>query len=153
VTIFHAYRAVDSTMECINDWRVDSRNAHGPRGNTARIYIRCPHDDSERSPSGYVITRMLAGFDQGRPWNGNWPLEWEGIQEFRLFIAGLFRQGYLNVPAFVPIVDNDMRGWLNPHGEMVSGMYPAPQFRREPGFYRRQGPSNIMMNPCKSYSF
>jgi hypothetical protein len=84
MSFFHAHRVANSNNPADyarGSWRVDGTNANSGFGNTARIIIRCPHDHTEQSPRGRMITRVLAGHDEGRPWNGNWPhMDWPGIK-------------------------------------------------------------------------
>ncbi|KAF2030455.1 hypothetical protein EK21DRAFT_88962 [Setomelanomma holmii] len=76
---------------------------------------------------------MMAGYDPygTRPWHGNWPrVPWWGLRDFRNLINNLLNQGYLNTPAFQPIVAGPMRNTHNVHGEINAGTYPSPQIQR-----------------------
>jgi hypothetical protein len=92
ITAYHGHRAVDGqTFPGTDTWRVDFRGANGGQGNTARLIIHCPHDDSERSSGGRVITRMFTGYDLDgtRPWHGEWDFAWPGLQDLRLVVRNV----------------------------------------------------------------
>jgi hypothetical protein len=143
--MFHGYRAIDSSTDRIHGWRVDDRGSHGVHGNTARTVIRCPWNSDEQSPFGRTITRMLVGFDNYLPWEPRF----DDFRAFRILLADLYEQGYLNYPGFQPILREGMRGRTNVYGEVTAGSYPHPQFRQPPGYYPRQGDPNLLTEPCK----
>jgi hypothetical protein len=110
MTAFHGFRAVDNNdIHNLNGWRVDGRDPDGGWGNTARTVIRCPYDNSEQRLNGqgrsHTVTRMLAGYDiydpHDRLLTGN---DRAGVLAFRHFINDLWRQGYLNTAALMPLM-------------------------------------------------
>jgi hypothetical protein len=155
MSFFHAHRVANSNNPADyarGSWRVDGTNANSGFGNTARIIIRCPHDHTEQSPRGITITRMLAGHDEGRPWNGNWPhMDWPGIKLFRNFTNDLWAAGYLSIAGFNPLWQFNQRGVGNMHGEIPAGMRPLPQFRPDEVRCTMSRSLTINENPCERF--
>jgi hypothetical protein len=152
MTIFHAHHTVEgNSQNGVRGWEVDGRNANSRQGGTVWTYIRCPWDHTELGPTGYTITRMLVGHDEGRPWLWISPSDtWAFIPEIRRFVDRKFTTGYLNTGGLMPIMPADRQGIISDHGEIPAGPLSNPQFqRRLPPWNDRQQPNDMTRTPCK----
>ncbi|KAH4091915.1 hypothetical protein HBH70_123340 [Parastagonospora nodorum] len=149
VSFYHGNRAINSNTPGVHGapgWRVDWRGANSGLGNTARIIIRCPHDDSEQSPiRGRTITRMLAGYDVPR--NGNWPDRWPGLGRFTTLLDSLWATGILNIGGLNSLRQDNQIGLTNEYGEIPAGMLPYPQFRRPLPQNQMPPQPNLLITP------
>jgi hypothetical protein len=152
MTVFHAYRASTSSSPSIPDWRVDWRGAESGRGNTARLVVRCPHNDdgSERTVPGVTIARMMAGYDLNNEANGYWaPDHHEGIRPFRDFISRLYQDGYFNSPGLAPIIPPGDQRALSVHNELIPSIDTDNQYVNPYAQPQYVGPASIWAQPRK----
>ena len=130
---------------------MDWRHAGSGRGNTARLIIRCPHndDDTERTATDPTIARMMAGYDSNNEANRFWPPDRHlGIRPFRDSIARLYIEGYFNSPGIAPIIPR-IQLVPNAHSELTPRNGPHNQFvdpRTQP---QSVSPPDIWIRPCK----
>lgn len=118
-------------------------------GNEERLIIRCPYDNSERTSTGYTISRILTGADMV-PSQSFWPPD-RGLDGMRQFLETLHRQGYLSTPGMLPLLQPGHRQVNYYQEPMVTyPPQPWPQFDLSNMVQRMQGhPPDLMRYACE----